>query len=409
MTLQRKSFAEVLTFSRAGEATFFGSNGLLQTAAAGVPRFEYDPVTLAPKGILIEGTRTNLVTRSSDLSHVDWGKTSATVTPSSGVDPTGAVGACLVSEDVGSSEHGILAPNVNYVSGQMATFSVAVKSSGRTRFRLLLPSAAFTENKVAIFDTTTMEVVSTIGAGVTARILSYPSGYVRITITATATTTVSTTAGQLRFISGVSDVTYIGDGVSGAYVWGAQSEAGAFPSSYIPTTTVAVTRAADNLYMTPEQFAPWYRQDAGSIGVLFRPNTNGVGPTGSPSYPRVWEIDGTGAPSDGIMLTATSDGGQRVRSEVVNGSSSQVSIDQSTTLGTGALTRHGFGVKANDFAVTLGGAAVVADATGTIPTPNRLTLGSANAGAADHLFGHIAEFLYFPQRLANADLQQVCA
>ncbi len=39
--------------------------------------------------------------------------------------------------------------------------------------------------------------------------------------------------------------TWLADGVNGIYAWGAQVEEGAFPSSYMPTTTVAATRAAD--------------------------------------------------------------------------------------------------------------------------------------------------------------------
>jgi hypothetical protein len=54
-----------VTFTRNSIATFTDSNGLIQTAAINAPRFDYDPVTLAPKGLLIEELRTNLLLNST--------------------------------------------------------------------------------------------------------------------------------------------------------------------------------------------------------------------------------------------------------------------------------------------------------------------------------------------------------
>lgn len=56
-----------ITFTRSTTATFIGSNGLIQTAAINLPRFDYDPITLACKGLLIEEQRTNLVLNSANL------------------------------------------------------------------------------------------------------------------------------------------------------------------------------------------------------------------------------------------------------------------------------------------------------------------------------------------------------
>lgn len=53
-----------ITFARATTATFIGSDGLIQSAAIDAPRFDYDPVTLAAKGLLVEETRTNLLLNS---------------------------------------------------------------------------------------------------------------------------------------------------------------------------------------------------------------------------------------------------------------------------------------------------------------------------------------------------------
>ncbi len=58
-------FGSVITFARASAATYFDATGALQTAAADAPRLDHDPVTLARRGLLIEGARTNLFLNSA--------------------------------------------------------------------------------------------------------------------------------------------------------------------------------------------------------------------------------------------------------------------------------------------------------------------------------------------------------
>lgn len=54
-----------LGFSRASVGTYFDSSGALQTAAIDEPRFDHDPNTLAPLGLLKEIERTNLFLNSA--------------------------------------------------------------------------------------------------------------------------------------------------------------------------------------------------------------------------------------------------------------------------------------------------------------------------------------------------------
>lgn len=64
MTLVSKNFSDIITFTRSSTATYVASSGLLTSAATNAPRFDYDPVTLAPKGLLVEEQRTNLLLNS---------------------------------------------------------------------------------------------------------------------------------------------------------------------------------------------------------------------------------------------------------------------------------------------------------------------------------------------------------
>ena len=64
-----------ITFTRASTGTYFDATGTMQTAAVNVPRWDYDPNTLALRGLLFEEQRTNALLNSATL-----GTQSVTVT-----------------------------------------------------------------------------------------------------------------------------------------------------------------------------------------------------------------------------------------------------------------------------------------------------------------------------------------
>ena len=58
----------LITFSRTSDATFVGSNGLIQTASAGTPRFDHSPITGESLGLLIEEQRTQILELTDTLA-----------------------------------------------------------------------------------------------------------------------------------------------------------------------------------------------------------------------------------------------------------------------------------------------------------------------------------------------------
>jgi hypothetical protein len=138
--------------------------------------------------------------------------------------------------------------------------SVYAKKGERQYLVLQLPSAAFPSSSNATFDLDS--ATFNLGAGSpTASITDVGNGVYRCSITKTATSSASSN-GAFIYVTNSASATinaYTGDGYSGIYIWGAQLEAGAFPTSYIPTVASQVTRSADSASMTGANFSDWYR------------------------------------------------------------------------------------------------------------------------------------------------------
>lgn len=67
-SLRAQSLKDIFTFTRSTTATYWNSSGVLTTAAVDEPRIDYDPATLAVRGLLIEEERTNLILNSTTFA-----------------------------------------------------------------------------------------------------------------------------------------------------------------------------------------------------------------------------------------------------------------------------------------------------------------------------------------------------
>jgi hypothetical protein len=70
--MANKPFTDLITFSRAGTATYFNSSGVLTTANTNEARYDYNPSTLVARGLLIEESKTNYISYSQNFENAYW-------------------------------------------------------------------------------------------------------------------------------------------------------------------------------------------------------------------------------------------------------------------------------------------------------------------------------------------------
>lgn len=170
----------------------------------------------------------------------------------------------------------------------------------------------------------------------------------------------------------------------------AQIEAGAFATSYIPTTTTSLTRNADVVSMTGANFSDWYNASEGAWATSWNP----IAVNGSV----VLQISGS---SNNNRFQVLNDSSSQIA--VTTGGVGQGSIDAGT-INAGIQNTLAYAYKINDTAASVGGGARQLDTTVTLPTVDRLCIG-ATVAPANFLNGTIQYINYWPQRITNAEVQ----
>lgn len=383
-----------ITFTRASSGTYFDSAGVLQTATTNTPRLTYNPSTLAALGLLIEEQRTNLLTYSEQFDNAAWTKSNATVTANATTAPDGTVTADKLVEDTTFNQH-ISGQFIGTVSvGDTYTISCYIKAAGRTQAAL----TSYGEAYVA-FDLSAGTVIQGTG-----QIQSVGNGWYRCSAAFTKTNT----TGNFYVLTWNNSNMYTGNGTSGIFIWGAQVEAGAFPTSYIPTVAAQVTRSADNASMTGTNFSSWYNASEGTVyaetqTVDITSSIKGIFAIGNSSL-------GFGSANViyGVFDPAISG---RVSQIVITSGINQAQISPTYTQLANTATKTAQVYKVNDYAISVNAVSPDVDTVGSVPSGvTGMSIGNLSSGwsgATQYLNGTIARITYYPRRLSNADLQAI--
>jgi hypothetical protein len=384
---------DVVDVTRAGVATFVGANGFIQSAAENTQRVDY---STGVSGILVEESRTNLLLQSEDFG-TTWSPTNLNTTGTPAwlnvaTSPANTLTADKLIEDTATGAHDILQTFTGTAVNH--TFSCYLQKDERFFCRLRLWDGS-ANTALAIFNLNT-GTVAFVGSG-SATIVNAGNGWYRCTITGLLSTSASCQA-VVSILDNAASASYTGDGTSGIYIWGAQLEAGAFPTSYIPTEASAVTRNADVATVTDLSFFNASEGTFVSQAVSQRTQATGV-----PDRESIFTLF-TDATTILRVGRGTGNNVNFIKALVLNTSTQAYIGNEDVPVVANEPYRFAFGYKQNNFGCAYNGGAIATDTSGSVPAVDTMRIGS---NVADTLFinGFVQKIMYFPHRLTNAELQ----
>ena len=363
-------------------------------------RFDYDPATLLPKGILIEEQRTNLVLQSEAFG-TTWTTLTATVSSNAVVAPDGVLSADKIIPDNAASLGSSGVTQTVTAAAATYTYSVYAKIGEYNRVRLLVRDSASAANNASVIVSLVDGTITTAAAaagtftGASATVIAAGNGFYRVSLTLT-----STGASSLLARAFVDDsVATTGNGTSGIFLWGAQLELGAFATSYIPTVASQVTRTADQCTIVAPMFAPWYNQTQGTLlaeGTIFGLNVTAASGIAALS-------NGTSAENTAMFRSG---GANNLTGEMRDGGVTQATF--TTPLGSQPF-KVALAYATNNTNLAQNGTVQTADTVCTTPTVDRLVIGAVYSAGDFPTNGHIRSIQFYPVRLADFQLQALTA
>jgi len=365
-----------ITFSRTTTGTYMDSDGLIKVASADEARFDhkYEDGNIVSLGLLVEEQRSNLITYSDQLDEqYNWVDSGTNWSANTIISPDGTQNADdpgFVSEKWGFYDD----TNSSWISGYPQNYPFTVTSEWvRHSATITTPSGC-----------TTLRFYPLRSGNDTSYI------YQRVGVSTSTTYTAS------AYYKLADDGTTV-------IAWGAQLEAGAFPTSYIPNGTDSqATRNPDIVSMEGDNFSDWYNQSEGSIfmqsSLLDVGNTTGK---------VLWSINQDGVFGEGFYMV-NENNQTSITINAFYGGSNQAQFGGPTGITTNQYQKIIFSYQENNVNACFDGTLGIADTSVGIATVGRLVIGNnawgniLNPGDC-----HISKLSYYPRRLSNSQLQNL--
>ena len=358
-SLSMRSGVGSVTFARTTTATYVDRYGVLQTAPIDEPRFEKE-------GLLIEGTSTNLLPYSDDFS--SWNLANITVASDSTLSPDGVTYADKMTDTSSTAEaymHQVITVPDDSATYTLSVFVKAFDLSEIVLWTNIYPGGTSTST---VFNFAS-ETATNNG-----KVQKLDNGWYRLSISVTNNSSGNT---SLQFRVQAENWGDSGVDTGSHYVWGAQLEELPFVSSYIPTTSSAVTRGQDVATVSYDNNMMSATQELTVVADMNVPSYNVLN-----TSPRGW-----------FGIVGETYRYIRTAHNVINGSVAGTGLLASFTISK-ALNNYCFTSNSTGIISYVDGASV---STGSALTVQRtgatsISLGETGHSSSTKLFGHIKNF-----------------
>ena len=360
-------------FTRSGSATRINSQGLIETVGNGVSRLNYPLIDGKVAGCpshLLEPQKINQLQRSQEFSNSYWINNGVTITENNEISPDGTLNADLltgVSGGFGVVRFGTWSATNKVAScfakkGSTELFKIANGSGGVGGVTFNL------ENGIVI----------TEDSGFDGSIENYGNGWYRCTA-------IDTLARSGTFSLGVTAAS------ESVYLWGAQLESD-YLTSYIPSTSSAVTRSAETANGSGD--ASTFNSLEGVLYVETSALSNDL------SERRFGLSDGTSSNVIRVGYTSVSN---RIIAVVYNGSNQAVMTYTSPDITQNSKIAVKY--KGNDFALWVDGVKRSTDTSGSVFSANTLNSLDFNIGGGSHFYSETKDVRVYNTALTDQELQ----
>lgn len=336
-------------------------------------------------GLLVEDARTNVRTYSQDFTiSAEWNAiTNVTVSGDVTAAPDGTTTADKITTTAASGEHAIGGGSSGATG--VCTASCYLKNAGYNYGTIVIDvGAGVTQRAVTVNLTTGSFEQFTLAGSPTstdAAVEALANGWFRVSVTMNCAASASVYVSVYNNTRALGGNNFLGDGTSGIYAWGAQIEIGAFPSSYIPTTSTAASRAAENI------------TTSGSLQTIINAATGSL----------VAQTDNGGGAGFAANIV-DSNGTNLLGFDASNHALASITATLATGNTANRTTQDKLGLAwtASARSLVLNGGTVATDTSSQTPSATQ-HIGSS--GSANFAFAYVERLTAWNTKLANATLQ----
>mgnify|MGYP003647200508 CR=1 FL=1 len=244
-----------LTAVRNTTATRVNSSGFIESIAANVPRLNYVNVGGNPS-ILVEPQTTNLALYSSDFNNAAFAKDS-TVLSNNTTSPANDLTGSKITERTNTGRQGLF-QTLGSLAQSNYSFSLFAKESTNRYVVINISDVSGANYFQSVFDlnngTITQENLNGSAVKISSKSTSLLNGWYRIEIIVNVIPkylTISLSRVPTFIPGSFGYNNYAGNGTGNIFIWGMQFENRTTTTSYIPTTSAAVTRNEDIITVAP--------------------------------------------------------------------------------------------------------------------------------------------------------------